>query len=418
MLVIHGIWANGALCLWAEDSRRPARVPPPPGRRPSRAPRPHPFASTPDVLAEMLAGLPEPFPALARKAVEDELTLYLPALADGPLASPELIRPAGGEDGRPEGGAGRITLTPWRVPALIFEPGAALALLAALDILAAPAEPGAADVPSAEMPGLDPGVAALPGLDPVVLEVIGLDRGMPEVPGLDPGAPAVAGSDPGVSAVPGLDPGVVEVTGLGPPDTAPGAVTATAGGSAVYWSAVAALVADLAGQGRVLPVLEAEDAGYAARWRPVLSGAGAQRARELAAAMPALCRATQPAGEPPAQVLAVALDALSDAAARARLDRARSGWALLPARRGRRPTRVGVAERWAEALTGADARVTITSPEDSAEAAELARALADWHRAAQAPTGPVRTSFRLVEPAPDEGLAEPAPDAMALAAPA
>jgi SNF2 family DNA or RNA helicase len=389
MLVIHGIWANGALCLWAEDSRGPARVPPPQGRRPSRAPRPHPFAGVPDVLAEVLAGLPEPFPGLARKAVEDELTLYLPALADGPLASPELIRPAGA-DGQPEGGSGRVTLTPWRVPALIFEPAAALDLLAALDILAAPAEPGAADVPPAEMPGPVPGV--------------------PEVPGQDLAAAEVPGLDPDVLEATGPDPGVPEVTGPGPPDTGPGGVTATAGGSAVYWSAVAALAADLAGQGRVLPVLEAEDVGYAARWRPVLSGAGAQRARELAAAMPPLCRAAQPAGEPPALVLAAALDALSDAAARARLDRARSGWALLPARRGRRPTRVGVAERWAEALTGADARVAITSPEDSAEAAELASVLADWRAAAQAPAGPVRTCFRLVEPPPDEGLPEHARD--------
>jgi SNF2 family DNA or RNA helicase len=391
MLVIHGIWANGALCLWAEDSRRPARVPPPLGRRPSRAPRPHPFASTPDVLAEMLAGLPEPFPGLARKAVEDELTLYLPAQADSPLASPELTRPAGGEDGQPESGVGRVILTPWRVPALIFESAAALDLLAALDILAAPAEPGAADVPPAEMLGLDPGVPGMTG--PV------------------PGVPGMPGPVPGVAEVTGPDLGLAEVTGASLPDTGPGAVTVTAGGSAVYWSAVAALADDLAGQGRVLPILEAEDAGYAARWRPVLSGAGAQRARELAAAMPPLCRATQPAGDPPALVLAAALDALSDAAARARLDRARSGWALLPARRGRRPTRVGVAERWAEALTGADARVAITSPEDSAEAAELARALADWRAAAQAPTGPVRTSFRLVEPAPDDGPAEPGPDA-------
>ena len=72
MLVIHGIWANGALCLWAEDSHGPAQVPVPPGRRPSRAPRPHPFASDPDALAELLAGRPGPFPGLARKAVEDE----------------------------------------------------------------------------------------------------------------------------------------------------------------------------------------------------------------------------------------------------------------------------------------------------------------------------------------------------------
>ena len=27
MLVIHGIWARGALCLWAEDARLPARTP-------------------------------------------------------------------------------------------------------------------------------------------------------------------------------------------------------------------------------------------------------------------------------------------------------------------------------------------------------------------------------------------------------
>jgi SNF2 family DNA or RNA helicase len=410
MLVIHGIWANGALCLWAEDSRRPARVlPPPAGRRPSRAPRPHPFAGAPDVLAEMLAVLPEPFPGLARKAVEDELTLYLPARADGPLASPELTRPAGGEDGQPAGGAGRVTLTPWRVPALIFEPAAALDLLAALDILAAPAEPGAADVPPAEMPGPDLGGPEATGPDPGLTEVTGPDPGVTQMTGPDPGLTEVTGPDPGVTQMTGADLGVAGVTGPGIPDTGPGAVTAVAGGSAVYWSAVAALAGDLAGQGRVLPVLEAEDTGYAARWRPVLSGAGAQWARELAAAMPPLCRATQPAGEPPALVLAAALDALSDAAARARLDRARSGWALLSARRGRRPSRAGVAERWAEALTGADARITITSPEDSAEAAELASALADWRTAAQAPAGPVRTCFRLVEPAPDEGHGEPTP---------
>src|SRR5260370_24925590 len=116
MLVIHGIWANGALCRWAEDSRRPARAPPPPGRRPSRAPKPHPFASTPDVLAEMLAGLPEPFPALARQTVEDELTPYLPALAAGQLASPALIPPSGGKDAHAAARARTSTLPPRGVP--------------------------------------------------------------------------------------------------------------------------------------------------------------------------------------------------------------------------------------------------------------------------------------------------------------
>jgi SNF2 family DNA or RNA helicase/intein/homing endonuclease len=367
MLVIHGIWADGALCLWAEDSGGPARVPAPAGRRPSRAPRPHPFASDPDTLAELLAGLPEPFPGLARKAVEDELTLYLPAAVDGPLASPELIRPPGPGDGQEGGGAGRVALSPWRIPALIFEPAAALDLLTALDLLAAPAGPGAADVTAAET------------------------------------TPATtAETAPATTA---------ETASATTADLSPAAVTAAAGGSALYWAAVAALAVDLASRGRVLPVLDAQDAGYAARWRPVLSGADAPRARDLAAAMPPLCRATQAAGEPPAPVLAAALDSLADAAVRARLDHERTGWTLLPPRRGRQPARVGVAERWAQALTSADAWVAVTSPEDSAEAGELATALAEWHAAAQAPAGPVRTCFRLVEPAPDEDPAEASEDA-------
>jgi hypothetical protein len=242
MLVIHGIWAHDALCLWTEDSRGPGQAPPLPGRRPSRAPRPHPFASDPDTLADVLAGLPEPFPGLVRKAVEDELTLYLPATADGPQASPELIRRPGTGGGQP--GAARVTLAPWRVSTLIFEAAAALDLLAGLDMLAAQVDPAALDVTAPE----------------------------PDLP--EPGLP---------------EPGLPE----------PATVAATvAGGSAIYWAAIAALAADLAGRGRVLPVLEAVDGGYAARWRPVLTGPDAQRARDLAAAMPPLCRAAQPTGEP------------------------------------------------------------------------------------------------------------------------
>ena len=133
MLETTGIWANGALCLWAEDSRGPDQAPPPPGRRRSRAPRPHPFASDPDILAEVLAGLPEPFPGLALKAAEDELTLQLPATPDGPQASPEFIRrrrrrrpPGGPGDTRPVAGPGVGVLPP-----------AALDLLSALDMPAA-----------------------------------------------------------------------------------------------------------------------------------------------------------------------------------------------------------------------------------------------------------------------------------------
>ena len=99
MRVIHGIWANDALCLWAEDPRLPQLAAGPPGAgRPSRAPVPHPFAAQAGELADLLAALPGSAGAAARKAVDDELILHLPSAGDGPLASPELIRPDGDPD--------------------------------------------------------------------------------------------------------------------------------------------------------------------------------------------------------------------------------------------------------------------------------------------------------------------------------
>jgi hypothetical protein len=339
MLAIHGIWAYGALCLWAEDADGPATAQRRPGRL-SRAPRPHPFAAAADVIADAIAELAEPVSDLALKAVDDELTLWLPARADGPLPSPELFR---APDSQPATGTGRGALAAWRVPALTFEPSA--------------------------------------GLD--LLSVLGETRA--------PGARAVQG------------------------------------GSVRYLAALAQLAGDLAARGRVLPALVAEDSevgrsgesgageggageggageggagegGYAARWRPVLSGADAQRARELAVAMPPLCRATTAGGEPAALVLTGALDALTDAAARASLT-SQPGTALVPARRGRRPARVPVAERWAAALTSVTPQVAVVTPQDEAEAAALKADLEAWRDAAQVPVGPVRTCFRLVEPAP------------------
>ena len=248
MLVIQGVWAFGALSLWAEDSDGPARAQPPRGR-PSRAPRPHPFAAGVSALADALSELADQAADLARKAIEDELTLRLPATPDGPLASPALIREPGAEPARP---AARAMLAAWRVPALTFEPAAALDLLAVLG------EPGA------------------------------------------------------------------------------GSSRAVLGGSVLYLAALARQADDLAARGRVLPALASgPDSRYTAGWRAVLSGADAQRARDLAAAMPPLCRAVDGAQEPSARLLTDALDALADAAARARLG-GDPGFALLPARRGRR----------------------------------------------------------------------------------
>jgi len=142
-------------------------------------------------------------------------------------------------------------------------------------------------------------------------------------------------------------------------------------------------------------VLEANGAGYAARWRPVLGGADAQRARDLAAAMPPSGRAVS--GQPPGTLLGSTLDALADAAARARLPAP-----LLPPRRGRIPARLPVAERFVLALTTPDARLDVVTPQDETEAAALAAELDAWRDGAVIPAGPVRTCFRLAEPAVPE----------------
>src|SRR5580693_6633771 len=258
MRVIHGIWAQGALCLWAEDPDLP-RVPGSASRRAGvpPVPGPHPFASQASELADLLARLPGPAADAARKAVDDELTLQLPSAGRAPLASPELIRPEGDP-------AGRVTLASWRVPVLAFSPAAAL------DVLG--------------------GLAPLAPLAP--LDYLG---------------------DP----------------------------VAVAGGSLPYLAAVARFAADLAVRGRVLPVLTGQDGAYAARWRPVLGGADAQRGHDLAAAMPPSCRA---GGQAPGPLLADALESLTDAAARSRLTAP-----LLPARRGRTPARIPIAERFVAA---------------------------------------------------------------------
>jgi SNF2 family DNA or RNA helicase len=164
------------------------------------------------------------------------------------------------------------------------------------------------------------------------------------------------------------------------------------GASLPYLAALARFADGLAARGRVLPVLAGEAGGYAARWRPVLDGPDAQRARDLAAAMPAPCRAA--AGEAPGALLASALDALADAAARTRLP-----GPLLPARRGRTPAHIPLAERYVVALTSTDARLDVVTPRDETEAAQLADELDAWLDRARIPAGPVRTCFRLAEPA-------------------
>src|ERR1700732_1545824 len=119
MRVIHGIWAHGALCLWAEDPDLPAVSASAP--HDVRLPRPHPVACQAAELADMLAGhgLGQAVGDAARKAVHDELTLQLPSVGGGPLASPELLRPeplesaAGPAGGRSATALDRCCPAPW-----------------------------------------------------------------------------------------------------------------------------------------------------------------------------------------------------------------------------------------------------------------------------------------------------------------
>jgi superfamily II DNA or RNA helicase len=194
-------------------------------------------------------------------------------------------------------------------------------------------------------------------------------------------------------------------------ELAPGDIVVS--GSIGYLTAVARFADDLAARGRVLPALAAEDGGYAARWRPVLSPADTRHARELAAAMPPACRAVADPGLDAAAgpLLADMLDTLADASVRTRLP-----GALLPPRKGRRPARIGIAERMLVSLTGPHPLLEVADTEDEREAQDLAAAYADWLASAALPGGSVRTCFRLVEPADSEAGADEAP-ALAAAEP-
>jgi SNF2 family DNA or RNA helicase len=153
-----------------------------------------------------------------------------------------------------------------------------------------------------------------------------------------------------------------------------------------YLGVLAGWACDLVHRGRMLPQLVPEVESAAARWRPVLTASDVVSFRDFAAGMPPVVRAatTGSVGD----TLRDALDALVDAAARA----------LLPERLllGHRPgPKAPLADRWAVALTAADPALPGARPD---ELADLRGALDDWMRAALDANGPVRVSFRLIEP--------------------
>ncbi|MBO2450550.1 DEAD/DEAH box helicase [Actinomadura barringtoniae] len=105
MLVSHATWHGGALCLWAE---RTGRYEPDPDV--------HPYATR-----DFTGTSYEP---LTRGAFRIELTMALPTHDDHPAPSAEL---------GPEPYEGDPELREWRIPALVLEPLAAMALLQAAE---------------------------------------------------------------------------------------------------------------------------------------------------------------------------------------------------------------------------------------------------------------------------------------------
>ena len=170
------------------------------------------------------------------------------------------------------------------------------------------------------------------------------------------------------------------------PERAPGV---RYGASMDYLVGLAAFATELVARGRVLPTLDHDGAGAVARWRPVIQGPDVAAMHALVAAMPPVCRAV-PGHADPHEVLAAALAALVDAAAREAL---RAGLMLVPPRRGRLPARLPAAEAWLTALTGSDGRFDAEPGELSA----LARALAPWEDIGTGRTGPARATFRLAD---------------------
>src|SRR5581483_870426 len=118
MRVLHGIWADDVLCVWAEDSALPASaasaalsasaVSPASaassasvGEGAGAGAGVHPFACQHAELTDLL----EPAGDIVRKAVDHELTLWLPTAGGAPRASAELIRPEAASDRRAAGPA-------------------------------------------------------------------------------------------------------------------------------------------------------------------------------------------------------------------------------------------------------------------------------------------------------------------------
>ncbi|NJP32968.1 ATP-dependent helicase [Micromonospora sp. HSS6-12] len=407
MLVIHGSWRPGTgLAVWAEDTALPPRAP----RRPGRAPRerPHPFAAGHAALAAALAEVAEP------TALGTAL-LTLPTRAGSPLDSPELVRTEPVDPVR-----GPVTLAGWRVPVLVYAPFAALPLLRRV---AEVAVAGASLRHLAELADFATDLAARGRVLPGVLPLAGAGGGEPARPGGEPARPGgveprrPAGSEPAQSAEPEAE------DAAGPDATAgrsPGPGEPVANARAVWrplltgtdaaWARSLALALPPAARAAVEVLLDPLDAaaivGSGGPGSPGAAGIAAAGGPDPTrddnghATRTAGAGATGAAGRTagrdgdgwePGELVADALDALTDAAARA---------ALADTVLAKGVRRLGAVPAWLTALTGPHRDFAA----DPAALATLRDELDAWQR--DAAGGAVRASFRLVEPLLDE-ITEP-----------
>ncbi|WP_328953566.1 DEAD/DEAH box helicase [Kitasatospora purpeofusca] len=124
MYALHALWrADGRLAVWAEDAAVHRGDAYEPGDRPDRGGTAHPFACPAGEVARLLGTVGPGLGWLAEQAVERWTGLLLPSLGGRPVPSPDL----------PVGATSRgVGLSPWRVPALLFDRSQAAQLLGAL----------------------------------------------------------------------------------------------------------------------------------------------------------------------------------------------------------------------------------------------------------------------------------------------
>ena len=173
------------------------------------------------------------------------------------------------------------------------------------------------------------------------------------------------------------------------------------GPALAYWAAALRFAAALVAREQFVPDVRQSADGWRAVWRPVLAGADAGRAAQLARAMPPVCRAFAEKADaapdrPPATVLADFLQTAVDA-----LVRSATAGAVVPAaplkRRGKKAPSAfdSVHDAWLHALRSEDGLLSGTD----AELKPLAEQVRAWQRPlAVATETPFRLCFRLEEP--------------------